>query len=441
MPPHNHLREPNMQKKVTVQEALDYHQYPTPGKISLLPSKSVQTQRDLSLAYSPGVAYPCLEIHADPSAVYKYTSKGNTVAIISNGTAVLGLGNIGAHASKPVMEGKAILLKKFADIDGTDIEIDSMNTEEIISCIKCASPSWGGINLEDIKAPECFEIEDRLKAMLDIPVFHDDQHGTAIVVLAGLINALELTNKKIEEIKIVVVGAGAAAIACTELLKKYGVLHENVILCDSQGVIYKGRSSGMNLWKERHATSTAARTPHEAVYGADVLIGLSVKGSIDVSMLKHMAPNPILFSLANPDPEITPEEAKLARHDAIIATGRSDYPNQINNVLAFPYIFRAALDTRSSQINDEMKIAAARAVAELARLPVHEDVVAIYPDRSLAFGPEYIVPSAFDPRLLTSVSVAVAKAAMESGVAKEPIEDLDAYADSLVKRLLSSQRL
>lgn len=423
-------------KKVTVQEALEYHcQDGKPGKIGLLPTKPLLTQRDLSLAYSPGVAFPCVEIKNNPELAYEYTSKANSVVVISNGTAVLGLGNLGALASKPVMEGKAVLLKRFADIDGIDLEVDTQDSDEFINCVKYLGKTWGGINLEDIKAPECFIIEKKLKEIMDIPVFHDDQHGTAIISLAGLINACIITNKKLEELKIVANGAGAAAIASIELLKKVGVPHNNIILSDSNGVIYKGRKEGMNQWKEKHAVETNARTLAEAVNGADVLIGLSVKGAFSKEMIKSMAPNPIIFALANPDPEITPEDVRSVRDDAIMATGRSDYPNQINNVMGFPYIFRGALDTRSTAINDEMKIAAAYSLAELARQAIPEEVLAIYADRNLEFGKEYIIPTPFDPRLIYTVSIAVAKAAMETGVAGKPIDDFARYKKELIARL------
>ncbi|KKB96698.1 NADP-dependent malic enzyme [Candidatus Arcanobacter lacustris] len=422
-------------KKVTDQEALDFHKNGKPGKISILPTKPLVTQRDLSLAYSPGVAIPCLEIQKNPDKAYEYTAKGNFVAVISNGTAVLGLGDLGALASKPVMEGKSVLFKRFADIDSIDLEVDTKDPEAFINAIRYLGPSWGGINLEDIKAPECFIIEDRLRELMDIPVFHDDQHGTAIITLAGLINAASLTGRKFSDIKMVVNGAGAAGIACIELIKAYGVKHENITLCDTNGAIYKGRTTGMNQWKEKHAVDTKARTLEEAVTGADVFLGLSVKGALTKEMVKSMAPRPIIFAMANPDPEITPEEVKSVRDDAIIATGRSDYNNQVNNVMGFPYIFRGALDVKASTINDEMKIAAAESLANLAKESVPSEVCSAYSGRKMQYGPEYIIPVPFDPRLITTVPVAVAKAAMKSGVAKAPITDMDAYVRELGARL------
>ncbi len=420
--------------KITREEALNYHEHKQPGKLSILPTKSLLTQRDLSLAYSPGVAYPCLEIHENPDLAYNYTSKANLIAVVSNGTAVLGLGNLGALASKPVMEGKSVLFKKFADIDSIDIEVDTENVDEFINCVKYLAPSWGGINLEDIKAPDCFIIEQKLREMLDIPVFHDDQHGTAIIALAALINAAHLTKRKFNTMKIVSTGAGAASIACVELLKKLGILDKNIILVDSQGVVYKGREKGMNPWKLKHAIDTPLRTLEEAMVGADVLIGLSVKGLVSKEMVKSMAKNPIIFALANPDPEISPEEVKEVRDDAIIATGRSDYPNQVNNVMGFPYIFRGALDVRAKNINDEMKIAAAHALADLAREPVPDEVSSAYSGRSLSFGPEYLIPVPFDSRLIYAVPTAVAKAAMESKVARKSI-NIDTYKKDLISRL------
>ena len=422
--------------KIMAEEALSYHKLDNkPGKISILPTKPLLTQQDLSLAYSPGVAFPCIEIKKDPILAYQYTSKANSVAVISNGTAVLGLGNLGAIASKPVMEGKAVLLKRFADIDGIDLEVDTENPEEFINSVKYLGKTWGAINLEDIKAPECFIIEKALKEYMDIPVFHDDQHGTAIVILAGIINSCLITNRQLENLKIVINGAGAASIASTELLKKMGIPENNIILVDSTGVIYKGRKQGMNLWKEKHAVETNARTLSEAVKDIDVLIGLSIKGSITKDMVKSMAENPIIFALANPDPEIMPEDVKEVRNDAIIATGRSDYPNQINNMIGFPYIFRAALDTRASTINYEMKIAAAVSLAELAREKVPYEVCEIYAHSNLAFGKDYIVPTIFDSRLIYTITIAVAKAAVNSGVAKEIITDFDSYRKELIKRL------
>ncbi|MEQ9116454.1 MAG: NADP-dependent malic enzyme [Rickettsiales bacterium] len=425
----------NSNAKVTVKEALEFHAKEPRGKLSVSATKPLLTQRHLSLAYSPGVAYPCEEINKNPETAYKYTAKGNFVAVISNGTAVLGLGNLGALASKPVMEGKAVLFKKFADIDGVDIEVSTEDPDEFINCVKYLGASWGGINLEDIKSPECFIIEDRLKKELDIPVFHDDQHGTAIITLAGLINAAHLTKKDFKKLKIVSSGAGAASIACIELIKKMGVPDQNIVLVDSKGVIYKGRKESMNPWKEKHAVNTKARTLSDSLVEADVFLGLSVKDLLKPEMIKKMAKNPIIFAMANPDPEIKPELAKKARPDSIIATGRSDYPNQVNNVMGFPYIFRGALDVRAKSINDEMKIAAATSLAELARAAVPPQVSAAYGGKKLRFGPEYIIPVPFDPRLIYTIPVAVAKAAMETGVAREPIEDFEKYKSELNKRL------
>jgi malate dehydrogenase (oxaloacetate-decarboxylating)(NADP+) len=422
-------------KRVTDEEALLFHSSGRPGKLEIAPTKPLTTQRDLALAYSPGVAAPCLRIQEDPSTVYDYTAKGNVVAIISNGTAVLGLGNLGALASKPVMEGKAVLFKRFADVDGIDLEVDTTDVDEFINCVRFLGPSFGGINLEDIKAPDCFIIEQRLREIMDIPVFHDDQHGTAIIAAAGLINAMHLTGRRIEDIKMVVNGAGAAAIACVELFKSMGLPHENVILCDTKGVIYQGRTNSMNQWKSAHAVRTEARTLAEALEGADVFIGLSAKGAVTQDMVKSMGPKPLIFALANPDPEITPEDVRAVRSDAIIATGRSDYPNQINNVLGFPYIFRGALDVRASTINDAMKIAAARAIAALAREDVPDEVDAAYSGRRLRYGPEYIIPVPFDPRLIVTIPAAVAHAAMESGVARKPIIDIAGYRNTLRTRL------
>lgn len=420
---------------ITDQEALDYHSQGLPGKLSILPTKPLMTQRDLSLGYSPGVAIPCLEIQKDPEKAYDYTARGNFVAIISNGTAVLGLGNLGALASKPVMEGKAILFKRFADIDGIDIEVDSTDTDEIINCIKLLGPSWGGINLEDIAAPECFIIEQKLREVMDIPVFHDDQHGTAIIVAAGLINACHLTGRKMEDVKVVVLGAGAAGIACLELIKRMGVKHDNALLVDREGVIYEGRTTGgMNQWKSAHAAKTKKRTLAEAMEGADMFMGLAGKDAVTPEMVKTMAKNPIIFAMANPDPEIRPEDARKVRPDAIIATGRSDYANQVNNVMGFPYIFRGALDCRASQINEEMKVAAAEAIAALAREEVPEEVSAAYKGRKMEYGPDYIIPAPFDPRLMTTVPVAVAQAAMRTGVARKPIIDISAYKKELAAR-------
>ena len=421
-------------KRQTDQDALDFHALGKPGKFEISPTKPLNTQRDLSLAYSPGVAVPCLEIEKDPSKAYDYTAKGNIVAVISNGTAVLGLGNIGAQAAKPVMEGKAVLFKKFADIDGLDLEVNTEDVDEVVNCVRFLGKSFGGINLEDIKAPECFIIEQRLKELLDIPVFHDDQHGTAIITAAGLINALHLTGRDLKTSKLVVNGAGAASIAGIELIKSMGMPHENVIMCDSRGVIYQGREAGMNQWKSAHAIDTTARTLEDAVVGADILLGLSAKGAFSQDLVKSMAENPIIFAMANPDPEITPEEVAKIRPDAIMATGRSDYPNQVNNVLGFPYIFRGALDVRASEINDAMKIAASNAIAELAREDVPDEVSAAY-GKPLQFGRDYIIPAPFDPRLIVKVSSAVARAAMESGVAQRPIEDFQAYEAVLRARL------
>ena len=405
------------------------------GKIEVNATKALTTQRDLALAYSPGVAYPCLEIEADPATAYDYTAKGNFVAVISNGTAVLGLGNIGALASKPVMEGKSVLFKRFADVDGIDIEVATEDVDEFVNCVKLIGNNYGGINLEDIKAPECFLIEERLKEELDVPVFHDDQHGTAIITAAGFINALHLTGREYTDAKLVVNGAGASAIACVELIKSIGVPNENVIMCDSRGVIYRGREEGMNQWKSAHAVDTDARDLTEALIGADVFIGLSKKDVVSQNMIKSMAEKPIIFAMANPDPEITPEEVKAVRDDAIIATGRSDYPNQVNNVLGFPYIFRGALDVHASRINEEMKIAAAKALAELAREDVPEEVAAAYGGQQLQYGNDYIIPVPFDPRLISAVPAAVAQAAMETGVAQRPVKDIDAYKRELAARL------
>jgi malate dehydrogenase (oxaloacetate-decarboxylating)(NADP+) len=419
----------------TEDEALQFHANGRPGKLSIAPHKPLMTQRDLSLAYSPGVAYPCLRIQKDPSSVFDYTSKGNFVAVVSNGTAVLGLGDLGALAAKPVMEGKAALFKRFADIDSIDLEIDTKDVDEFVNCVRFLHPSFGGINLEDIRAPECFVIEERLRELLDIPVFHDDQHGTAIIATAGLINALHLTKRELKGIKMVVNGAGAASIACVELLKTMGLPAANVVLCDTRGVIYRGRTDGMNQWKSAHAIETTARTLADAMEGADVFYGLSAAGAVTRDMVKAMADKPIIFAMANPDPEITPEDARAVRPDAIIATGRSDYPNQVNNVLGFPYIFRGALDVRASQINDRMKIAAAEALASLAREDVPDEVAAAYSGQRLRYGPDYIIPAPFDPRLIWAVPSAVAQAAMDSGVARKPILDMAAYKRALRARL------
>lgn len=415
-------------------EALMFHAQGQPGKVAMHATKPLNTQRDLSLAYSPGVAVPCLEIAKNEELAYDYTAKGNYVAVISNGTAVLGLGNLGAAASKPVMEGKSVLFKRFADIDSVDIEVATENVDEFINAVKFLGPTWGGINLEDIKAPECFIIESKLREIMDIPVFHDDQHGTAIISAAGIINALHLSGKKIEDIKVVVNGAGAAGIACLELLKSMGLPHDNALLCDTKGVIYKGRTEGMNQWKSAHAAQTKDRSLDDAMKNADVFLGLSVKGAVNKEMVKSMAKNPVIFAMANPDPEITPEEVHEVRDDAIVATGRSDYENQVNNVMGFPYIFRGALDVRASTINDEMKIAAAKALAELAREHVPAEVIKAYGGRDMTFGPNYIIPTPFDSRLISVIPVAVAKAAMETGVARKPIKDWDEYIKQLKAR-------
>lgn len=425
----------NRDKFLLAQAALDYHSKPIAGKLRTQASKPMFTQEDLSLAYSPGVAEPVRQIAKDQEKIYEYTSRGNMVAVISNGTAILGLGNLGAAAAKPVMEGKAVLFKKFADIDSFDLEINTENPDEFINCVKYLGYSFGGINLEDIKAPECFYIEEKLKELLDIPVFHDDQHGTAIITAAGLINAAQIVGKNLPDLKIVVNGAGAAAIACLELLTAMGLKQENIILCDTKGVIYKGRTQGMNQWKEKYASNTQLRTLAQVMQGADVFIGLSVKGAVSREMITSMAPKPIIFALANPDPEITPEEVKKARNDAIIATGRSDYPNQINNLMGFPYIFRGALDIRAKTINLEMKIAAAEALAQLAKQLVPTEVSQANANRKMEFGPEYIVPSPFDPRLITTIPIAVAKAAISSGVARITNIDLGAYKTDLLARV------
>ncbi len=420
--------------RFTEREALFYHNTIRPGKIEIIASKPMATQRDLSLAYSPGVAVPVRAIAEDPATAYDYTAKGNLVAVISNGTAILGLGNLGALASKPVMEGKAVLFKRFADVDSIDIELDTEDPQAFIDAVALMEPSFGGINLEDIKAPECFIIEQALRDKLKIPVMHDDQHGTAIISAAGLLNACFLTGRDLSSVKVVVNGAGAAAIACTALIKAMGVRHDNVIMCDRQGPIYRGREGGMDQWKSAHAVDTPARSLEEALVGADIFLGLSAKGALKPDWVTKMAPQPIIFAMANPDPEITPPEAKAARPDCIVATGRSDYPNQVNNVLGFPFIFRGALDVRATAINDEMKIAAARAIAELARQQVPEEVAAAY-GQNHTFGLDYIIPAPFDPRLMEVVSSAVAKAAMDSGVAQRPIKDFDAYRTELKARL------
>ena len=420
--------------QITPEEALAYHLEPRPGKFDVVPSTPMATQRDLSLAYSPGVAVPVEAIAANPELAYDYTTKGNLVAVVSNGTSILGLGNLGALASKPVMEGKAVLFKRFADVNAIDIELDTEDPDEIIQAVRLMGPTFGGINLEDIKAPECFIIESRLKELMDIPVFHDDQHGTAVICAAGLINALELSGKRLDECRIVLNGAGAAGIACLELIKAMGARPENCIMADTKGVVYQGRTEGMNQWKSAHAVVTEARTLADAMQGADVFLGVSAKGAVSQAMVESMAPNPVIFAMANPDPEITPEEAHAVRPDAIVATGRSDYPNQVNNVLGFPYLFRGALDIHARAINDEMKIACARALAELAREDVPDEVAVAY-GRKLTFGRDYIIPTPFDPRLIHVIPPAVAKAGMDTGVARRPIIDMDAYVQSLKARM------
>lgn len=419
---------------VSDQEALDFHSRGRAGKLEIIATKPMATQRDLALAYSPGVAVPVKAIAENPGCAFDYTSRGNMVAVISNGTAILGLGNLGALASKPVMEGKAVLFKRFADVDSIDLEVDTEDVDEFINCVKLLGPSFGGINLEDIRAPDCFIIEDKLREIMDIPVFHDDQHGTAIIAAAGLINAVHLTDRSMKDIKIVCNGAGAAAIACIELIKAMGVPHGNIALCDTKGVIYQGRGTGMNQWKSAHAIATEDRTLADALEGADVFLGLSVKGALTEKMVASMADQPIIFAMANPDPEITPEEVSAIREDAIVATGRSDYPNQVNNVLGFPYIFRGALDVRATMINDAMKAAAANALAELARENVPDDVAIAYGGKRPKFGPDYIIPVPFDPRLISAIPVAVARAAIESGVAGKPIEDFEKYSQQLSAR-------
>ncbi|KEG21657.1 NADP-dependent malic enzyme [Bartonella bacilliformis Ver075] len=415
-------------------KALDFHSYGRPGKLEIVATKSMKTQHDLALAYSPGVAVPVKAIAQNPELAYDYTAKGNLVAVISNGTAILGLGNLGALASKPVMEGKAVLFKRFAGIDAIDLEVDTNDTESFVNLVRHLEPSFGGINLEDIKAPDCFIIENRLCEIMNIPVFHDDQHGTAIVAVAGMINALRLTGRNIENTRLVCNGAGSAGIACIQLLKEIGFRPENILLCDTKGIVYEGREEGMNPWKSAHATKTDKRTLAEAMEGADIFFGVSAKGTLTGKMVKSMAPRPIIFAMANPDPEITPEEVMQVRDDAIIATGRSDYPNQINNVLCFPYMFRGVLDVRATIINKHMKISAAKAIADLACEEVPESVMEAYNGRRLKFGPDYIIPVPFDPRLLSVVSTAVACAAMESGVAKKNINNLEAYKHDLNAR-------
>ncbi len=419
--------------RFTEREALFYHKTIRPGKIEIIASKPMATQRDLSLAYSPGVAVPVQAIFDNPADAYEYTAKGNLVAVITNGTAILGMGNLGALASKPVMEGKAVLFKRFADVDSIDIELDTEDPDKFIEAVALMEPTFGGINLEDIKAPECFVIEQALRDRMKIPVMHDDQHGTAIIAAAGLVNACFLTGRAFKDVKVVVNGAGASALACTALIKSMGVRHDNVTVCDTKGVIYVGRE-GVDQFKSAHAIVTEKRTLKEAMHGADIVLGLSAAGAITQDMVKDMAAQPIIFAMANPDPEITPPDAKAVRPDAIVATGRSDYPNQVNNVLGFPFIFRGALDVRATAINEEMKIAAAHAIAELAREQVPEEVAVAY-GQKYHFGPDYIIPAPFDPRLMEVVSSAVAKAAMDSGVAQKPIEDFDAYRTSLKARL------
>ena len=425
----------NDRPSFTDEEVLAFHAGAKRGKLEITPTKPMATQRDLSLAYSPGVAVPVLRIAENPDLAYDYTAKGNLVAVISNGTAILGLGDLGALAAKPVMEGKAVLFKRFADVNSIDLEIDTKNVDEFIAAVRYLGPSFGGINLEDIKAPDCFIIEDRLRELMDIPVFHDDQHGTAIISTAGIINALHLTGRKLADIKVVVNGAGAAGIACLELLKSMGLPGENALLCDTKGVVWRGRTEGMNQWKSAHAIETKARTLEDALKGCDVFLGLSAKGAVTQAMVNTMAKAPIIFAMANPDPEITPEDVKAARPDAIVATGRSDYPNQVNNVLGFPYIFRGALDVRAKTINEAMKIAAAEAIAALAREDVPDEVAAAYRGARPVYGPDYIIPSPFDPRLISYVSRAVAEAAMKTGVARRQITDLDAYSNELSARL------
>jgi malate dehydrogenase (oxaloacetate-decarboxylating)(NADP+) len=419
----------------TDEEALSFHKHPTPGKIAIAPTKPMATQRDLSLAYSPGVAVPVLAIARDPELAYDYTSKGNLVAVVSNGTAILGLGNLGALASKPVMEGKGVLFKRFADVDAIDIEVSATDPDEIITVVKNIGVTFGGINLEDIKSPECFRIETELQELLDIPVFHDDQHGTAIITAAGLINACAITGRDLATVKVVLNGPGAAGIATLELIKAMGLPAENVIAVDSKGVLWRGRTESMNQWKSAHAVDTPHRTLAEALVGADVFVGLSAKGALTPELVETMAPKPIIFAMANPDPEITPEEVYSVRPDAIVATGRSDYPNQVNNVLGFPYIFRGAMDVRARRVNMEMKIACANALAALAREDVPDEVAAAYHGTQLKFGPQYIIPTPFDPRLLSYIPPFVAQAAMDTGVARKPIADMDAYRASLAQRL------
>ena len=422
-------------KNVTPEEAHEYHQYPIPGKYQIAPSKPLNNEKDLRLAYVPGVVYPCQEIMKDRDHIYTYTTKENTVCVISNGTAVLGLGNIGALASKPVMEGKGVLLKKFGDVNGVDLEVDTTDPDEFINCVKLLGSSFGGINLEDLKGPDCFYIENKLKEIMDIPVFHDDQHGTAIIVAAGVMNACVLTDRKLEDVKVTFNGAGAAGIACLQMLLDSGVKPENAILCDSKGVIYKGRTDGMNEWKEKYVNDTQKRTLEEAVTECDIFVGVSAKGALKPEWVKKMNAKPIIFALANPDPEILPDQAKEAVPDAIIATGRSDYPNQINNVMCFPYLFRGALDVRAKNITEKMKVATAKALAELAREEVPAEVNEMY-GKKLEFGPDYIIPTPFDPRLLVKISTAVAKAATETeGNAMISYEDWSVYEQTLQQRV------
>jgi len=420
--------------RITREDALAFHLEPTPGKWEINATVPMTTQRDLSLAYSPGVAVPCEDIAANPELAYDYTNKGNLVAVVSNGTAVLGLGNLGALGSKPVMEGKAVLFKRFADVNSIDIELDTEDPDAFCNAVRLMGPTFGGINLEDIKAPECFIIEQRLKEEMDIPVFHDDQHGTAVICAAGLINALQISGKKIEDVKIVLNGAGAAGIACLELLKSMGAQHNNCIMCDTKGVIYQGRTEGMNQWKSAHAANTETRTLAEAMNGCDVFLGVSAKGAVTQEMVASMAHNAVIFAMANPDPEILPEDIKAVRDDAIIATGRSDYPNQVNNVLGFPYIFRGALDVRARNVNEDMKLACAHALADLARQDVPEEVAAAYHGNRPKYGPDYIIPAPFDPRLISEIPPYVAQAAMDTGEARKPIEDMEAYKKSLARR-------
>ncbi|WP_084421213.1 NADP-dependent malic enzyme [Henriciella litoralis] len=419
----------------TDKEALDFHSQPQPGKLSIAPTKPMATQRDLSLAYSPGVAVPVKAIAENKDLAFEYTSKGNMVAVISNGTAILGLGDLGAMASKPVMEGKSVLFKRFADVDSIDVEVTTTDTEEFITTVRNIGETWGGINLEDIASPECFIIESRLREELDVPVFHDDQHGTAIIAAAGLINACHITGRELKDVKVAVSGAGAAGLSCAGLIRHLGVRPENILMCDSRGVVYEGRTEKMDQFKSAFAVKTEKRTLTEAMEGADVLLGLSIAGAVTKEMIAGMAKDPIIFAMANPDPEITPEEIKQVRDDAIIATGRSDYPNQVNNVLGFPYIFRGALDVRARSINEEMKVAAAQALAELAREDVPDEVAAAYHGSRPQFGREYIIPTPFDPRLISFIPPFVAQAAMDTGVARTPIEDMDEYRRKLARRL------